>query len=186
MIEAKTEVIDALKSISISEVKEFANKIYSVRRLGKRVFIAGNGGSLATASHFASDLMHLGFDVISMVDNASRLSALTNDKGWSKIYVEQMKYFSGGDGLVLFTVHGASGEQEAGLWSQNLVGAATLAKEKRGEIFVFSGNSGGELVKLFPKAHFLTIKSGDVYVVEGVHSVLAHLVCHEIKRWVPK
>ncbi len=186
MIEPKTVVIDMLKATSIKDIKDFSQKLMAVRRMGKRIFVAGNGGSLATASHFASDLMNLGFDVTSMVDNAPRLSALTNDRGWSRVYTEQMKYFTQGDGLILITVHGGAGQQDAGQWSQNLVGAANLAKEKKGEIFILSGNNGGDLAKLFPTAHFLTISSGDVYVVEGIHSVYTHLVCHELKRLVQK
>jgi D-sedoheptulose 7-phosphate isomerase len=186
MIEPKTEILEILKSTQIKAIKEFSSKLLSVKRLGKRVYLAGNGGSSSTASHFAADLMNLGFDVVSMVDNASRLSALTNDMGWHKVYTGQMKYFSGGDGLVLFTVHGGAGQQDAGQWSQNLVGAASLAKEKKGEIFIISGNNGGDLVKLFPTAHFLTVKSGDVYIVEGIHSIYAHLICHELKKAIQK
>ena len=186
MIEPKTEVTEILKSTQIKDIKEFAQKMLNIKRMGKRIYLAGNGGSQSTATHFASDLMHLGFDVVSLVDNGPRLSALTNDKGWNKIYTEQMKYFSPGDGIVLITVHGGAGQQEAGQWSQNLVGAATLAKEKKGEIFVLSGNSGGDLAKMFPKANMLKVRSGDAYVVEGIHSVYTHLICHELKKMIGK
>ena len=186
MIEPKTEVTEILKNTQIKDIKEFSQKMLSIKRMAKRIYLAGNGGSQSTATHFASDLMHLGFDVVSLVDNGPRLSALTNDKGWNKIYTEQMKHFTSGDGLVLITVHGGAGQQEAGQWSQNLVGAASLAKEKKGEIFILSGNSGGDLAKLFPKANMLLVKSGDVYVVEGIHSVYTHLICHELKRMIGK
>lgn len=182
MTEPKTEIVETLKNIQINTIKEFAMKLYRIKRFGKRIYISANGGSLATASHFASDLMSLGFDIVSMVDNGSRISALTNDYGFSKIFTEQMTFFSRGDALFIFTVHGASGEQEAGPWSQNLLEAAQLAKKKSGIIFVLSGNKGGYLIEKFPRENFLTIESDDVNVVEGIHSVLAHLICYEIKK----
>lgn len=186
MIEQKTEIVEVLKKLQLKDIRDFATKLLMVKRMGKRVYLAGNGGSQATASHFASDLMNLGFDVMCIVDNAPRLSALTNDKGWNKVYTEQMKFFAPGDGLILFTVHGGAGQQEAGQWSQNLVGAAQYAKDKKGSIFIFSGNNGGDLIKLFPDSTSLLIKSGNVDVVEGVHSVYAHLLCHELKRMLKK
>jgi len=137
------------------------------------VYIAGNGGSASTAQHFASDLENNGVFTKCLVDNMARITAITNDKGWGKLFTEQMKQFSG-DILVLFTVHGSTGEDSAGAWSQNLLHAAKMAKERSGTVIVISGCNGGELVKYADAK--VVIPSGDVLIVEGVHVVITHLI----------
>ncbi len=179
-------VIAALKDeITVDRITGFADILFEMWKKGGRIYIAGNGGSASTASHFASDLMNLGLDVVCMTDNVSRITALTNDKGWGKLYTEQMTHFNEKDGLVLITVHGCEGAQDAGPWSKNLLEAAHLAIDNGGEVLVLSGNNGGFLAGDIC-ARFLVISSQDVNVVEGIHLVLTHLVCADLKRRLKK
>jgi len=179
-------VLAALRDeITVDRIVGVSDKLYEIWEKGGRVYIAGNGGSASTSSHFASDLMNLGFDVVCMTDNVSRITALTNDKGWGKIYIEQMPHFNKKDVLVLITVHGCEGAQDSGPWSKNLLEAAYLALERDGEVLVLSGNYGGFLAE-HVRARFLTISSSDVNVVEGVHLVLTHLICADLKGRVKR
>ena len=174
-------VIEALSQVTGEDYESTIKALLHARFNGFRVHCCGNGGSGSTASHFSADLQNLGFDSVCLNDSLPRVSALTNDKGWGRVYTEQLSQVIPEDVLVLFTVHGSEGAESAGPWSQNLVEAYKLCVSKGVYVIVFSGNGGGYFrnrddVLLVP------VESGDVYVVEGVHSVLAHMVCDELKR----
>ena len=163
-------------------VKVFARELFGVGVTEHRIYVAGNGGSASTAQHFASDLMKLGFDVLCLCDNVARITAIVNDDGWDKLYTEQMRHFHAGDALVLFSVHGCEATKTTG-GSTNLYEAAKLCRERKGELFVFSGNNGGHLAAFFKKnGCFLTLGSSDCDVVEGVHVVQSHAVCAALKE----
>ena len=158
---------------SMEHARVICGRVVNRNNMASTVYIAGNGGSASTAQHFASDLENAGIYTKCLVDNMARVTALINDRGWGKLFTEQMKQFNG-DILVLFTVHGSTGEDSAGAWSQNLVHAAKMAKERNGLVIVISGCNGGELVK-YANAK-VVIPSGDVLIVEGVHVVITHLI----------
>ena len=107
----KTILKNSKPSLKVSQ-----NDIYNVMTLlyqawkdGKQVFIAGNGGSASTATHFTCDLAKFTFvegkprfRVLCLNDNVPLVSALTNDLGWENIYIEQLRnLFNQGDVLVL-------------------------------------------------------------------------------------
>ena len=174
------DVLDELEKIKIYDIYKFSEDL--VISPGRKFFIIGNGGSASTASHFTADLQNLGYDAVCLTDNSARFTALVNDKGWERVYTEQMAHFIKGDALVVFTVHGCKGAAEAGLWSQNLIEAVQLALKNGGEVFLFSGFSGGYFKDHYPDVKKLTVESGDVDVVEGIHLVLAHQICSFLKE----
>jgi D-sedoheptulose 7-phosphate isomerase len=166
----------------MNRIKVFAKELLGVLATDHRVYVAGNGGSASTASHFAEDLAKMGFDVTCLCDSVSRLTAIVNDSGWGATYTEQMRHFHKGDALVLFTVHGCEATSTTG-GSQNVYEAAKLCKDRGGELFVFSGNDGGHLAKFFVRnGNFLTIRSGDCNVVEPAHVRQAHEVFAALKE----
>lgn len=177
------EVIESLQEISQEQIDLVASRLFYIREQGNRVWIVGNGGSSLLASHLTSDLANLGFDAYCLTDNIARLTAITNDFGWKNVYSRQLKeLFKPGDCLVIFTVHGSSGKSDAGEeWSANLYDAAKFVRENdelSNTIIVFSGCDGGDLYHL--SSLCLSIASKEAYVVEGVNSALAHLVCHAL------
>jgi D-sedoheptulose 7-phosphate isomerase len=142
------------------------------------VFTMGCGGSASTASHFAADLAKTvgGFKTISLVDNTPLVSAITNDLGWDRVFDFQLdSWLTKNDVLVGFSVHGGSDD-----WSQNLVRAMKLAKERKAKIIGFTGRSGGKMKEM---ADACLTAPGDTWdTVEGVHSVLAHDVIFDLKE----
>ncbi|MDG6940344.1 MAG: SIS domain-containing protein [Nitrososphaerota archaeon] len=157
-----------------------------------RVFIAGNGGSASTATHFACDLNKWAsqdadrrFRAFSLVDNIPLVSALTNDNGFNNVYSEQLEnFFEEGDVFVAISVHGGSGRDRADLWSQNLLKAADYAKQKGGKTLALVGFDGGVLKKAADVC--VLVPADSTPQVEGLHLVLTHLICDEIrKRIVP-
>lgn len=139
-----------------------------------RVWLVGNGGSYSTASHFASDLDCLGFDVKCLGDNVARLTAVTNDFGWDEAYSKQLLHVKAGDVLVSFSVHGGASN-----WSCNLMKAAYYAKSKGAVSVSFAGFDGGKLFEVCDVS--VIVPSQRTFEIEGVHCVLSHVVRQKIE-----
>lgn len=161
--------------------------LYEAWKNDNQVFIVGNGGSASTATHLACDLDKWvsdeavrKFRAFSLVDNIPLVSALTNDNGWSDIYYEQLRnFFRRGDVLVAISVHGGSGSDKAGPWSQNLLKAVKYAKDNGGKVIGLSGFDGGVLKTASDAC--IVVPANSTPHVEGMHLVLTHLMCEQLK-----
>jgi D-sedoheptulose 7-phosphate isomerase len=148
----------------------------------------GNGGSASTATHFTCDLSKVTivenkkrFKVIGLNDNIPLVSALTNDEGWSEIYVEQLKnHFENGDIVIAFSVHGGSGSDKAGVWSQNLLKAMQYAKDNGGTAIGFSGFDGGFMKDLADIC--VVVPFDSTPHVESFHLILEHLITFCLRK----
>lgn len=176
-------VINCLSQISKEDYKSFISILESARQEERRIWSCGNGGSCSLCVHFTADLENLGLDTKCLCCNQARITALANDVGWENVYVEQMKYFKEGDILIVASVHGGVGMDRAGAWSQNLVKACQLAKDNKGLVLGLIGGDGG-VVKDIADASII-VPHDSAYIVEGVHSVLTHLICAELRRRLP-
>lgn len=156
--------------------------LFAAWRRGSTVFTCGNGGSAGTATHLAADLFKCTIvetqprlRALSLVDNIPLVSALVNDDGWENVYVEQLKtWFRPGDVLLAISVHGGSGRDKAGLWSQNLLKAMQYAKDNGGTAVGFSGFDGGAMKELADVC--VVVPYDTTPHVESFHVVLHHLV----------
>jgi len=176
--------------ISRVDIQRVIDLIYQAWKGRKRIFIAGNGGSASTATHFASDLCKFAsvaerprVRAVSLTDNVPLISALTNDLGWGMAYVEQLKnLMDEGDLFIAISVHGGSGEDMAGPWSQNLLNAAKYAKEKGGKVASLVGFDGGVLRRISDASVIVPVDSTPQ--VEGFHLVLTHLICSKLREMI--
>jgi len=180
------ESCDAFKSSD--EYSEVIKILLDCRERGGTVFTMGCGGSASTATHFAADLAKTaegGFKTMSLVDNIPLVSAYTNDEGWGSVFSGQLDaWITDKDVLVGFSVHGGSGEGNAGKWSQNMVAAMSLAKERGAKIIGFSGFGGGAMKKMADVCLVVPTMS-EVYgtpVVEAMHVVLHHGLIFDLKE----
>lgn len=139
LTEAK-QVIDALDTQAIEKAVDVLAK---TRARGGRLFILGVGGSAANASHAVNDFRKIvGLEAYAPTDNASELTARTNDEGWPSIFAEWLKVsrINKNDTLLIFSVGGGNLEKNV---SPNLVEALKLAKSVGAQVVGIVSRDGG-------------------------------------------
>lgn len=180
-----SEVLGQLPKADIDAAIELLFNAWSA---GGTVFIAGNGGSSSTASHFACDLAKWTlspdkprFRVLALTDNMPLFSALMNDEGTAHVYSEQLEPFiKEGDVLILISVHGGSGAGNAGSWSQNLLRALQVAQDRGAKVLGLSGFDGGALREMADVC--ITVPVDSTPQVESFHLALEHLMCDCLRQ----
>lgn len=184
------EVVDIAEKLNRNDIDSVIKILYNAWKSDNQVFMIGNGGSASTATHFACDLnkwvsdnAERKFRAFSLVDNIPMVSALTNDNGWSDIYYEQLRnFFRKGDVVVAISVHGGSGSDKAGPWSQNLLKAVKYAKDNGGKIIGLAGFDGGVLRTVADAC--VVVPANSTPHVEGMHLVVTHLVCEQLREMI--
>jgi len=177
-----------ISDISKNDILKIISLLEEARNNRKKLFIVGNGGSASTATHFACDLNKYvsvdgekRFRAISLEDNIPLITALVNDEGWDHVYSYQLEnLMDDGDFLIVVSVHGGSGEDNAGLWSQNILRAAKLVQERGGKVIGFVGFDGGAISKMADAC--VTVPINSTPQVEGFHLVLTHMLCSIIRE----
>lgn len=166
-----------LAAIDRGKVAVLIKKIASFNKKSKNIFIVGNGGSAATASHMACDLgktilidntkeRRYNFRVNSLTDNVPLMTALANDYGYKYIFSEQLKNLGRkGDMLIVLTASGNSA---------NIIQAVSTAKALGISSFGLVGFGGGKVKDLLDD--ILLIESDDYGLVEDAHMVINHLI----------
>lgn len=181
----------ALDFYKSEDFKRVLDILFECWKDGGTVYTMGCGGSASTATHFAADLAKTAIvpgksriKVMSLVDNIPLVSAWTNDNGWGSVFSEQLEpWISAKDVLIGFSVHGGSGNGEAGGWSQNLVSAMKLAKKRNAKILGFSGFDGGAM-KRMADVCIIVNANEEPYatpVIEAMHVVLHHGLIFALK-----
>jgi len=162
-----------LKKVDLTEVETLLNLLTHAYRNDRFVFIIGNGGSGANASHLCQDLgkgtLH-NFEkqkrlrVMSLTDNTPYILAYGNDLGYDRIFVEQLKNFAQ-PGAVLLAISGSGN-------SPNILKAVEWADTHGLTTVGITGYDGGKLKKMCH--HSLHVPSFNMGAVEAVHAVLFH------------
>lgn len=183
------EMKEVIEKISRQDIDQTIELLFDAWKNNQTVFIMGNGGSASTATHFTCDLAKCTivgnkkrFRVICLNDNIPLMSALVNDNGFDNLYSEQLKnLMQDGDVLIGISVHGGSGRDKAGLWSQNLLKAMMLTKEEyNGKTIGLSGFDGGAIKEAADVC--ITVPYNSTPQVESFHLCLEHLVCNRLRE----
>lgn len=163
-------VLQGLPFNNLAKVLEILEKAFVE---GRHIFLAGNGGSAATASHMANDLLkgvtkngESGLRAIALSDNVSLVTAIANDESFSEIFARQLKVLGqAGDVLVVFSGSGNSA---------NIVSVVETAKRLHLITIGFLGMGGGQVGKIVDVS--VIVPSNEYGPVEDVHMVFDHLV----------
>jgi D-sedoheptulose 7-phosphate isomerase len=166
-----SNVARALEALDVRDIVEVAHVVEECVLANRQVFLLGNGGSCATASHLANDLVlaasaaALPARVLSPYDNSALVSALANDLGFEASGEVLIETHAGeGDVLIVFSGSGRS---------ENLVRAAHTA-QKRGLTSVLIGSVAAP--DDFPATHRLLVDSDHYSAIEAVHLALTHVL----------
>ena len=185
-----SEVSKIASDLDRGEIDKAISILYGAWNSDNQVFVIGNGGSASTSTHFACDLnkwvsdgAERKFRAFALVDNIPLMSALTNDNGWGDVYAEQLRnFFRKGDVLVAISVHGGSGSDKAGPWSQNLLKAVKYVKENGGKVVGLAGFDGGVLKTAADAC--IVVPAESTPHVEGMHLVLTHLMSEQLRALI--
>jgi D-sedoheptulose 7-phosphate isomerase len=164
----------ALDSIPVEAVERITLLLKAAHKDGKNIFVFGNGGSAANASHFATDLGKGASDkvgpfrVLSLNDNTAWMTALGNDYSYDDVFTRQlMNYASEGDVLLTMSVSGNS---------PNLLKAVAWANDKGLHTIALVGGRRGKLASL--ARHVVVVDSQHYGRVEDCHMTIAHMLCY--------
>ena len=185
-----SEVSKIVADLDRGAIDRAISILYEAWKGDNQVFVIGNGGSASSATHFACDLnkwvsdeAERKFRAFALVDNIPLMSALTNDNGWGEVYTEQLRnFFRKGDVLVAISVHGGSGSDKAGPWSQNLLKAVKYVKDNGGRVVGLSGFDGGVLKTVADAC--VVVPAESTPHVEGMHLVLTHLMSEQLRALI--
>ena len=168
-----------LDSIEPSSIQKLSDEFEDAREKGNTIFVAGNGGSAATATTMANDI---GFDIIkktgtdkpfkvlSISDNISVITAIANDVGYEDAFINQLKiHYRKGDKLLVISASGNS---------ENVVKAAKWVRTNGGRVIGFLGFDGGKLKDLSDVVIHVKTEPGEYGPVEDTHLILNHVLAH--------
>lgn len=170
--------VDALDEKQISN---FIDLLYNAYKEERMIFIIGNGGSAANASHFAQDLakgtrknteQEKRIKALSLTDNLPFITALGNDDGYDTIFEQQLKTFAK-PGDILICISGSGN-------SPNIIKAVTWANENKLITVGITGFDGGKLMKL--SKYSVHVPLNDMYITESIHSIIFHYILIELKN----
>jgi D-sedoheptulose 7-phosphate isomerase len=177
------EMQRCLESLAPADIARFLESIERAYQDDRQIYIIGNGGSAATASHMACDLAKnvypalsatpvRRFRVTSLTDNVAMITALANDCGYERVFSEQLHNLLQKDDLVIAI--SASGN------SPNIVEALALARQRGARTAALLGFDGGVVRDMVDVA--LVVASHDYGHVEDLHLVLNHLVVARMRQ----
>ena len=169
------ELDATLRALPQGQVADLIDAIRDVRERDGQIFVVGNGGSAATASHFAVDLgkgASLGaerrFRVLSLTDNVPWITALGNDLSYEDVFVEQLRnYARAGDLLLAFSGSGNSENVLRAVRYANAIGCRTIG---------LAGYAGGRLREEAQEC--LVVRADHMGRIEDGHFVIQHLVVY--------
>jgi D-sedoheptulose 7-phosphate isomerase len=177
------EMQQGIEAISRAEIDRAIEALFDAWMRGATVYLVGNGGSASTATHFACDLSKVTIAegkprlrAVSLCDNVALMTAWINDNGFENLFSEQLRnLMRPGDVLIAISVHGGSGRDQGGPWSQNLLRAVRTAREEYGAAIIgFTGFDGGVLKQAADICVHVPLASTPQ--VESFHLALEHLI----------
>ena len=171
-----------LSNISLTDIEKFVEVLLEARERESSIFFIGNGGSAATASHFANDIAigtrtyEKPFRAISLCDNQAVITAIANDDGYEKIFSQQLQVLLKKQDVVVAI--SASGN------SSNLLHAIDVAKKMSAITVGISAFDGGKMKEMVDVSLHVPTEKGEYGPAEDAHMVLDHLISNYLMRLV--
>jgi D-sedoheptulose 7-phosphate isomerase len=170
-----------IRRLDPAQLETLSGLIEDAYHAGRFVFICGNGGSGANASHLCEDLAKCTLrdfenqkrlKVLSLTDNTPAILAWGNDEGYDRIFVEQLKNFAS-PGDLLLAISGSGN-------SPNILKAVEWANRHDLITVGITGFGGGKLRTL--AHHSLHAAVDDMGIAESLHQVVFHWIIDDLYR----
>ncbi|MGC9611140.1 MAG: SIS domain-containing protein [Minisyncoccia bacterium] len=180
------EVIQGINKLPIEELAKAINIIQATYERDGRIYIFGNGGSLALATHWVSDFNktvfshqldsgNRRFQAIRLPTTEEELTAWANDVGYDMVFAGPLQnYIQDIDTVIAISSSGNS---------PNVIKAVELAKKHKVPVIGMSGFDGGKLNQLADVKIIVPTEKGQYEVVEGIHAVILHLIIKYFKDY---
>jgi len=166
-----SQLTSAIEGVDKSDVSAWIDRLARARSEGATIFVCGNGGSAATASHFATDIgkgasygRDRRFRIIALTDSMSTITAYANDVGYEVVFAEQLRNLAQ-PGDVLVTISGSG-------TSPNIIRAVEAAQGIGLDVVSLTGFQGGVSGPM-SDIH-INVPSDHMGRIEDVHMALCH------------
>lgn len=166
-----SQMVNTLQQLPIQPLRTISQALWETYERNGTIIICGNGGSAATASHFACDLSKWTAKpgvrrvrAMALTDNIPLMTAFSNDISYADVFVEQLiGYYRPGD--MVFAISGSGN-------SPNVLRAIEWANQEGAPTVGLTGFDGGRLAKI--ALHALRVDNHFMPQVEDVHSTVCH------------
>ncbi len=167
------EVVEMVKNLPRKDIRRVVEAVKEAREQGQQLFLVGNGGSAATASHMACDLAKTSLTpgakrirAIALTDNVALITAWANDSSYEEIFAEQLSNLvQPGDLVIALSGSGNS---------PNVLRAVELARDRGARTVGFTGHPGGRLKSVVDIS--VVVPSRRIEQAEDAHLILDHAV----------
>lgn len=174
-----TQLEQMIRAISLPDLEKALRLLEEAYYQGHRIFIMGNGGSAATASHFALDLAKNTImpgaprlKAISLTDHVPLITAWSNDTHYEHIFEEQLaNMIEPGDVVIGISASGNS---------QNVINAVKLAKKVGASTIALLGARGGKLKQMVDA--YVLAPGQNIEQEEDAHMILAHVITRHMRE----
>lgn len=165
--------IETLQSLDIESINDALNLLLETFENDHTVYIFGNGGSSATASHYQNDFnkgiseyTEKKFNFLCLNDNIATVMAVANDIGFEEVFRFQLQgHMKPGD--IVMAISGSGN-------SQNVLNAVEYAKKQGNKVIGMTGFQGGKLRSLSDISLHVPINS--MQITEDIHMIFDHLM----------
>lgn len=177
----KKRLNNLLDLVKVEELEAVITAMVNAFKNGNTVYVCGNGGSAATASHIQADFSFFVRyftkfrpKVRALTDNVAMITAVGNDHSFDDIFIEQLKgHFNENDLLICISASGNS---------PNVVKAAEYANENGGISIGFVGFTGGKLKEVCTHSLYTENPKGDYGPIEDLHMIYDHFIVNYLSQ----
>lgn len=171
--------IETIKSLDLDQINKVINILENARKDQKHIFVCGNGGSAATASHFCCDFnkgvsenQERKYNWECLSDNVPTMMAVANDIGYEEVFRFMLKNkMDTGDILI-----GISGSGN----SKNVINAMDYVKRNGGTTIALVGYAGGKMKEMADQVIHVNIEN--MQIAEDIHMILDHLMMYVLSH----
>ena len=165
--------ICVLQKLDVNAINDVMNLLEETLRQEGTVYVFGNGGSAATASHYQNDFnkgiseyTEKKFRFHCLNDNVATLMAIANDIGYEEVFRFQLRgRLRPGD--ICIAISGSGN-------SKNVVNAVEYAREQGCKVIGVTGFGGGKVRELCDLSLHVPVNS--MQITEDIHMVFDHLI----------